>query len=553
MFNIGAGTTFASALLTMRGVMAFWLLWGLAFVLMLWTVSPGRTLQDAISSELLQGHLAGGYQLRNPPLYEWLLWAMQQIIGPGPLSYLILRYSLIGVIGILFYLALLRTVASARTVAAFSLSLILFYWFGWEVHHSVSHTLPLLAASLSLFVIGIAYAEQPTAGGAFLLGVIIGIGLMAKWSFVLVVLSLSVAFAVTRQTRAIYGVPLTLLVLVGAVLPILPFALWIGHFDPSLIASGFLPPRVELSLEQKLDGAIAFVTSIPLVLLPWIVFVVFFAWRCPQTPSKSLALSQAVAIRLASITALIFLAVMAVVLMANTASGSSLFGITRFAIHYLFPFCLFASLALSGFLAPRVIVDQFAPRLGYASLAIAIIIFLLKLGSFYVQPHHSGGQSFLPYARLGDQLTRRGLGTSQFVTLSPRDAGNLAIYLPSARALSVSARIEPPPPDPVSNRPCVLFWGGEYSVPPEPLPPGDPSPDKLLKPLGIAGRAKDAEDIIVYWRKPLVGPQRRSAWHFLRGADVEAVCRRVAAKGIFGGIPQKEQGASQTEDSSYPR
>jgi hypothetical protein len=53
---------------------------------MLWAVSPGRTLQDALAAELLQGHLAGGYQLRNAPLYEWLLWAVQQLAGPGPLS-----------------------------------------------------------------------------------------------------------------------------------------------------------------------------------------------------------------------------------------------------------------------------------------------------------------------------------------------------------------------------------------------------------------------------------------------------------------------------------
>jgi hypothetical protein len=517
----------------MRGVVTFWLLWCLAFVLMLWTVSPGRTLQDALSSELLQGHLAGGYQLRNPPLYEWLLWGVQQTIGPGPLSYLILRYSLVGFTGILFYLALLRTIASTRVVAAFSLSLMLFYWFGWEVHHSVSHTLPLLAASLALFVVGLAYAEQPTAGAAFLLGVIIGIGLMAKWSFLLVGISLGVAFAVTRETRAIYHQPRTLLVLMGATLPILPFALWIWHLDPGLIASRIFPSESGLSLNQKLDGAIAFVTSIPLVFLPWIAFVIFFAWRFPEMPSGSLALSQAVAVRLASLTALIFLALMAVLLMATTASDSSLFGVTGFAIHYLFPFCLFASLALSGLVALRVNEQRFAPRLGYASLTIAIIIFLLKLGSFYVLPQRSGGGNLLPYAQLAEQLTRRGLGNAQFVTLSPRDAGNLAIYLPNARALSLSARIEPPPPDPISNRPCVLVWGGEYSVPPQPSPSAHPSPDKFLKPLGIDGSTTGAEDITVYWRKPLVGPQRRSVWHLLRGNDVEAVCRQVAGKGIL--------------------
>ena len=122
----------AGQMLTTRGVAAFWLAWCAAFVLMLWAVSPGRTLQDALAAELLQGHLAGGYQLRNPPLYEWLLWGMQQLVGPGQVSYLVLRYALIAATGLLFYAALLRAVPSQRLAAAFSLSLVLFYWFGWK-------------------------------------------------------------------------------------------------------------------------------------------------------------------------------------------------------------------------------------------------------------------------------------------------------------------------------------------------------------------------------------------------------------------------------------
>jgi hypothetical protein len=173
-----------------------------------------------------------------------------------------------------------------------------------------------------------------------------------------------------------------------------------------------------------------------------------------------------VAIRLASLTALVTLALMAALLLSAFATGGALFGISRFAIHYLFPFSLFAALALAGLVAQRVEEQRFAQRLAIISLAVAQIIFLVKLGSFYVVPGGSEATNLLPYARLADELTRRGLGTAQFVTLSPRDAGNLAIYLPEARALSLSARIEPPPADPVSDRPCVVLWGGEYSVPP---------------------------------------------------------------------------------------
>ena len=145
----------------------------------------------------------------------------------------------------------------------------------------------------------------------------------------------------------------------------------------------------------------------------------------------------------------------------------------------------------------------------------------------------SEATNLLPYDRLAEELTKRGLGKAQFMTLSRRDAGNLAVALPEARALSLSARIEPPPPNPIPDRPCVILWGGEFSVPPAPTPPANPSPARFLQLLGVAASAGDAEDIEVDWRLPLIGTRRRSVWHVLRGETIEAVCRKVAAKGML--------------------
>ena len=49
----------------------------------------------------------------------------------------------------------------------------------------------------------------------------------------------------------------------------------------------------------------------------------------------------------------------------------------------------------------------------------------------------------------------------------------------------------------------------------------------------LTASASDAEDIEVAWRKPLIGAQRRSVWHVLRGETIEAACRKVAAKGML--------------------
>lgn len=121
-----------------------------------------------------------------------------------------------------------------------------------------------------------------TARWGFLLGLIIGVDLMAKWSLLLVVLSPGVALAMTPETQRVYREPRTLLALAGAVLPILPFALWLAHIDPGLVGRRTLPSGRDSSLAHMLEGASTFITGIPLVFLPWIVFVLLFAWRFPK-------------------------------------------------------------------------------------------------------------------------------------------------------------------------------------------------------------------------------------------------------------------------------
>ena len=135
--------------------------------------------------------------------------------------------------------------------------------------------------------------------------------------------------------------------------------------------------------------------------------MLFFAWRFPKAPTVTAgAASRRGDQALPGLTAITTLAVMAAFLLFAMATGSALFGITRFAIHYLFPFSLFAALALSGLAAQRVNEEQFAPRLALTSLAIALVIFLLKLGSFYVVPPASEATNLLPYDRLAEELTQ---------------------------------------------------------------------------------------------------------------------------------------------------
>jgi hypothetical protein len=54
-----------------------------------------------------------------------------------------------------------------------------------------------------------------------------------------------------------------------------------------------------------------------------------------------------------------------------------------------------------------------------------------------------------------------------------------------------------------------------------------------LEPLGLGQSRGRAEDLTVDWPKPMIGAQRRSVWHRLRGDNIDAICRQVAAKGML--------------------
>jgi hypothetical protein len=174
-----------------------------------------------------------------------------------------------------------------------------------------------------------------------------------------------------------------------------------------------------VQLERALQGGVAFIVGIPLVLLPSILIVLDFAMRFPRQPSPPL-LSEATAIRLALLTAALVLGLMAVIFIGVTLFGVAPFGITHFAIHYLFPFYLFAALGLAGLVAVRVNAERFASALALTSLIAACAIFIVKLASFFIVPPGSEATNLVPYAALAEELTQRGLGSAQFVTLSPR-------------------------------------------------------------------------------------------------------------------------------------
>jgi 4-amino-4-deoxy-L-arabinose transferase-like glycosyltransferase len=494
---------------------------------MILLVSQGATSQDAQEAEVLQGHLAAGYQLRNPPLYTWLLWSAQQVVGSGLSSYLIVRYGLISAIGVLYYFAVLRLSDDREIAAAFSLSLVLFYWFGWEAHTEVSHSLALIAMLLAFWLSALNYVDHPTLSRALVLGAAIGIGLLAKWSFVFIMLGFGTALLLNRDARAAFSQPRSVIIPLIAAVIILPHLLWLIALDRGTFTTSVNVVTAGSPVGKTVNVLTHFLGTLCVVFLPWIAAVGALAYMFRKTHEPNRSTEPVIG--LALISACISGGALVALLALTTLAGINLFGIADFAPHYLHPFCILASMGIAGLISTRMRRGAFSLGLGSLSLLAALTIFVAKLVSFYsVLPGSSAGQN-IPYAQLATELANRGFANAQFVTLSTRDAGNLDMYLPQARALSPSRRKEPPPPDPDGSRPCVLLVGDEYYV-----PPASPKPtrlDRLLSPLGLNTDRHPAEAIEVDWRRPLFGESRRSVWHLVLDPASERACKRFVAKG----------------------
>ncbi|RME35272.1 MAG: hypothetical protein D6786_02470 [Gammaproteobacteria bacterium] len=136
-------------------------------------------VEQVIYAQSLQPH----YGLSQPPLYTWLLWGMQRLLGVGLPAVVLLKYLLIFAVYLFHYLAARRLLRDDRLALLATLSLTLCYQIGWKFHIGVTHTLLLSAAcAMSLWALLRVLQEGRLRDWA-LLGLAMGIGSLSKYGY----------------------------------------------------------------------------------------------------------------------------------------------------------------------------------------------------------------------------------------------------------------------------------------------------------------------------------------------------------------------------------
>jgi len=100
-------------------------------------VSGVLTIDDAREAVLGQT-LAWGYQARQPPLYNWLVWPTLRLFGVSVLSLTLVKYALLGVAYVFVYASARRLLPTPRLAALATGSLLLVFPVSWTFHDALT-------------------------------------------------------------------------------------------------------------------------------------------------------------------------------------------------------------------------------------------------------------------------------------------------------------------------------------------------------------------------------------------------------------------------------
>ncbi|HEY6416684.1 MAG TPA: glycosyltransferase family 39 protein, partial [Acidimicrobiales bacterium] len=158
--------------------------YGLLHLALRLALSTTLTIDDSREAVLAQT-LEWGYQPRQPPLYNWLVWAAFQVAGPGVFALTLVKYVVLGAAYAFVYASGRRFLADGRLPALAAFSLLLMVPIGWVVHESLTHSVTVLAAAAATFYALLRLEASGSRGAYAAFGLAIAAGLLSKFSFAL--------------------------------------------------------------------------------------------------------------------------------------------------------------------------------------------------------------------------------------------------------------------------------------------------------------------------------------------------------------------------------
>ncbi len=343
------------------------------------TTAPGGLGLDEAEQMVATQALAWGYG-DQPPLYTWIQIAVFEALGEGKLGLSALKNALLAATALGLWTLARGLGADRRVAAAAMLGIFLLPSTGWEAQRALTHS--VLATALAVWT-AVAALHVRGSGRYAALGVLVGLGLLAKGSFAPFALGLVAALLMAGASWA--GV--ALLAAAAAAVAAGP-ALWALDNEALVLASvhkfGMTQPGADAALSALASFAEALAAGLGIAAALWLVLR--FLGRGKAAP----------AVDARFVERLVLAALGAALLIALVA------GATEVKERWFQPVLVFVPLILACRAVPRAGAAGFL-AVGVAASALA----LAAAAALFVNLRQGGGNpayQSAPFARTAEIL-----------------------------------------------------------------------------------------------------------------------------------------------------
>lgn len=396
-----------------------------------------------------------GYDVANPPLYTWILMGLFSLFGKSVGLVLALKLVILGALYSALYQAARMSLGPRRTLdaALVGLSPLLMFFVSWHSIFVFSHSLLNGLFVILTYMAALKVFKAGQWRWYIVLGFMIGLGLLTKYSYAMFVLGLVGASLTISDVRRHILSPRMLVVLFIAALVLIPHGQWLYHSlaQVQVITAYKLQITDDISyLEGIGKGLWNIVRALFAFMSPfWVLVLLIFpktlkpAQASDEQPLASILLGRTFAIVLGLMVAMVVFG-----------------GITQFRPNYLFLFIM-VPLWVFARLPGELIAGK--RRKIYAGLVMsAALLSVAGLAgkSIYDPLRCRKCQYLVPYEEIARELERRGfVGGTVFASMYPAPLpGNLAIFLDNARAVSLKMFRTIRPPLQSETGQCLGVW-----------------------------------------------------------------------------------------------
>lgn len=463
--------------------------------------------EDDVTDIILSQDLRAGYDAvaRQPPLYNWVLWGLEQLMGPSLETFLAIKYAALVASAGFLYLSARRAIGDPLFALLTVESLALIYSIAWRYHEGFTHETGAMVAVLATTWLLLRIVQDGGNLNFVWLGLTMGLGFLTEPAYIVFLVSMLAAASLQSGLRTKLFEPRLGAAIIVATLIASPYWSWLLE-EPRRMAwlSGLWSDGWSFNWDGSWDafrGPFAYLA--PLVFILPVIFPGWLKTALADLKTNPLAEPEP--------NYELFILHAGLIALFASIFGALVFEISGLAVHVLMPLYLATVIWLFGVARRSGYEERNIKWFGRIAIAIALVAFFARMANLYIMdPVCKKCRWGIPYAVLAEEMRDRGfVETGTIVSLERELSGNLRARFPDAKLVARGHPSFTPEGADWTRGRVAYVWDAKKMTPERAQ-----RFLRLLLPKDI--RASDAERLSIPWSH-LFKPKgyRTSDWYLL--------------------------------------